>query len=488
MPKVGRARQFEKDLRDRQERPRTSTARGLYAFEDGNTNSIFRQAQALLKPGISLPYERPTRNYAEAYLVQEMMSVSSRLTRGLWRLAGDATQDETGASQPFTVVVDESNPQLREKLFLEIQEILKRTKLGYKGPARVFRMLWSGDAIGELVFNEYSFGWQLDDVIILPTYELHYDKRKDTWKQIKEGTFDQKAVAEWGPGELVRASHALDDQHLYGCSALTSLFVNYRQYIAALEDLYVAARTRAPARLAFLLGDEQGTWQVDKKTLREFKQRNELGMQTTVVSNLYLSRGFEEVKEISGDAQGVKALLEVVHAKETTMLEDLGLPANLTDMAGRHVSESADASYASTINTLRGEDNQFVVDVVKRGLLVRGYKDVDIDISIPPLGEAASVRDKRVWDAYHAGDIDFFTACAMNGLKNPFHIRKRLEEDMAWIKKNPDYLEYYARGQKPAVQSGVSGSEASNKGGNSKQGEQRRKSQKQAGKKTPSGV
>lgn len=494
MPRIGRVRQFEKELQEMAGGTKgdLTTAKGLFGYE--STSKMAKDLQSILKPSIAVPFEQPTRNDAEAFLVQEMVAVCSRLERALRKLSGDATQDFSGAAQPFCIRVDESNTTLREKIFLEAQRIVTETKLGLKGPMRMYRMLLSGDAIGQPIYTKRAdeSQFRLTDVWLMPTWEMHYDRRTGIWKQIKLGSRGREVIAVWDKVRdfMVRSSHNADDNRLYGRSALLALIVNYRQYIAALEDLYVACRTRAPRRLVHYLGSEDGTWSIDRKTLLAYKRRNELGTTKTIYTDYYANKGFEEIKQIPGDAAGVKSIMSVVHMKESVMLEDLGLPVSMQDLAGRHVSESVDAAYASTINTLRGEDNIFVTDVVKKGLALAGYRDVDIDLAIPPLGETATLRWQRVWKAYENHEIDYFTACALIGEKNPFTMRKRIEEDLAWFEKNPEA--WRAIGQKDPDSDGtgtaVNGSESTAKGADGKSGEARRAKSRNSGKPVATGA
>lgn len=491
MPRISKTKRFENELRASVPNKSETTFKGMLGYESGmnrNNKSVFDVAKSALKPGIAIPFELPTRNHAEAFLVQEMVRVCSRLYRGLRRMAGDSTQDENGGSQPFTILVDESLPAQREKIFAEAQRIIRKTKLGLKGPMRVFRALLTGDAIGQPIYDLSGSRPELIDVIIMPTWEMNLDPKTGVWYQHKADSFNSKPIATWDiPNYLVVNSHDKDDNSIYGRPALLNLVVNYRHYVTALEDLYVACRTRAPRRLVHYLGDESGTWRVDRKALREYKMRNDLGQPKTVYTDYYLSKGYEEIEELQGDAQGVKALLDVLHARENVMLEDLGLPVNLQDLSGRHVSESADAAYASTINILRIEDNPFITEIVRKGLLLAGFDDVDIDIAIPPLGETPSVRWNRILKAYEAGHIDFFTAAAILGLKNPYAIRKRIEEDNEWLGKNSRAAMNQKISQEGEV-AGTSGSETARSGSDTKKAEERRNEQRRAGKENPSGA
>lgn len=485
MPKVSKTKAFEKELADLSQPNKLSTFSGMYGFE--SRNNFNKQVQEVLRGGLLIPVENPTRNHTEAFLVQEMIAVCSRLYRAIWKLAGDAAQDSEGSSQPFTILVDESNASLREKIFLDAQKIIRDTRLGLKARSHIARMLITGDVIGQPVWEEIDGKWYLTRIITMPTWEMHYDPRTGIWKQFKED-MGLKPIYTWNiPNYMVRASHDADDNRVYGRSILLALLTNYRQYIASLEDLYVACRTRAPRRMAHYLGDEGGNYRMDKKALWAYKRRNELGKPGTIYTDYYLNKGFEEIKEIEGDAAGVEALMRVVKMKEAVMLEDMGLPVNMQDLAGRHVSESVDAAYASVINTIRCEYNPFVTDLVRKGLRLRGYNDIDIDISIPPLGETANLRWQRVWAAYEKREIDFYTACALVGQKNPFAIRKRIEEDLQWYQKNPDA--YMTIGSKAGKNSNaVQGSENPAMGADPKLAEQRRNEQRNMGKKNSTGV
>jgi len=488
MARKSRAAELETRLQSYAPKNTLTTFRGQLL--DERRASSLTQLEQTLRPGFVLPFERPTRNHADAYLVQEMAQVCSRLYRGLRKLAGDATMDESGSPQPFTILVEESLPKQREKIFNLIQKIIRRTKLGQKGPSRMFRMLLTGDAIGQPVASYEDGKAYLSDVFLMPTWEMHYNMANRQWSQVKEMNVGPKVIYTWeSPDFMIRAIHDGDDNRAYGRPALLNLSVNYRQYIATLEDLYVACRTRAPRRLIHYLGTEDGTWRVDRNALAAYKRRNELGGNRTIYTDYYLSRGFEEIKDIPGDSAACQALLDVLKYRENVMLEDLGLPSNMQDLAGRHVSESVDAAYASTINTLRAEDSRFITDAVRRGLLIEGVANVDIEITIPPLGEPQSVRWDRVLKAYHNGDVDFATACGLIGLNNPYAIRRRIEEDMAWIDDNPNFMTYFnrtGRGEKQGA--GLPGSEAASSGADTKKAERRRTQQKQAGKKNPSGA
>jgi hypothetical protein len=491
MAKLSKTRAFEKQLRELSSGSgkTLTTFRGKFSYEA--PPSLLQQVQAALKPGISFEYEVPTRNEAEAYLVQEMVAVCSRLRRGLLKLAGDASQDSEGSAQPFTILVDETSPKFREKIFLEAQKIIRNTKLGINGRMRIYRALWTGDSIGQPIYTSLDNGktWDLTDVWLMPTWEMHIDMKKGDWVQRKRDNIYYQEVGRWPLDYMVRNSHNYDHNHLYGRAALLDLLVSYRHYIAALEDLYVACRTRAPRRIVHYLGSEDGTWRVDKQALRDYKRRNELGSPKTIYTDYYLSAGFEKIDVLPGDAAGVRSLLDVVHMREGTMLEDLGLPVSMQDISGRTVSDSVDASYAATINTLRGEDNQFVVDVVKKGLRLKGYKDVDIDLCIPPLGETATLRWQRVWKAYEHREIDYYTACALIGQKNPFAMRKRIEEDLAWYNKHPEaYLLIGNPADKAYPGNPIPGTESAAKGGNSQMGKIRRNVSRQSGKPVATGA
>src|SRR5438067_2057424 len=69
-----------------------------------------------------------------------------------------------------------------------------------------------------------------------------------------------------------------------------------------------------------------------------------------IVTDYYISRGLEEIKELHGDAAGVAALLNIVIHCEKRMLLDMGLPPDITDIRGRSTSESVDTAYAARIN------------------------------------------------------------------------------------------------------------------------------------------
>lgn len=442
MARLSRTAVFEKTLKDAFGRNTTTTRKGYLGYEKypgafmsglGNLNAA--GYAAALRPDYQLRFMQPTRDHVIAYLVQEMIAVSSKLSRAIDRLASDASQDSAAASQPFTILVNEWNEAQRSKILNLCQNIVRQTRLGYKGRMRIWNALLTGDAIGQPIYEQVGGKWYLADVVLMPSWEMHFDAQTGIWRQFK-ALDPNRAIAEWKiPDFMARTIHDENDNYLYGKSILSQQVVNYRHYITALEDLTVAARTRAPRRLVHSLGPDNQSFRLDPEAIKAYQERVN-SKPKSIVTDYYITKGFEEIKELAGDSTGVMALLEVVKHVEKRMLTDMGLPNDPAELRSRGNTESVDQAYAARINQLRQEDAPFVIDILRKGLLLEGYSDVDIDIGIPPLAETESIRWKRYSDAYHNSLISYDTWCAGAGIKDPLAERMKVQGDLKWKDNN----------------------------------------------------
>src|ERR1041384_4727680 len=481
MPRLSKTAALERTLRDAFGRNTLNTRSGQLAGESKTATDAINQA---LQPDGAFRYEIPTRDHMQAMIVQEMVMVSSRLRRAVNKLASDSSMDSMAASQPYTVMVHEKNEPTRRKIFEAVQAIMRRTNTGLKGYQRYQRGLLTGDVVGQPVYSQSGPGgrYRLEDVVYMPTWDMHYDMKTRIWSQKRASTYTDKSIFTW-PVEnfMCRFINERDDNYPYGTSLLLANLTNYYSYIMSLEDLGVHFLFGVTRKILHYLGSENGNWRVDPEALADFQARHE-AQPKDILLNYYLAKGFEDVDQLEGDAQGSKALLSVVQFYESRMLEDLGLPVNMKDLAGKHVSDSVDTSYAYRINQLRQNDTWFLLDVIRKGLILEGsgYADVDIDINIPPLGESASLVQTSASNALQGGEIGYPLYCARVGIKDPDQELLEAAKYMQWRKDNELPLDGTA--QAPGMESANGNpSESSDMGGDSKAGDQRRRQQIKSG-------
>lgn len=461
-----------------------TTERGRASYETGKSSRTTSAAVPALRAENSVYFEVPTRNIEIAYLVQEMYAVMSPFSRAIHQLSGSAAQDSMADRQPYTIIVNDSNSTRREKIRDILEKTFRITDVGVNGEARIRRMLKTGDAIGEPIFEYDGARWHLTAVKIRPTWEMHHDPKDGVWTQRRGGGFNNKVIAKWEiPDFLARSSFLPDENFLYGIPIGQLVITDYRALIMAFQDLIIAGRTRAPRRIANYIGDTRIPGGVTDEQLQNYKKKAEADP-ITIVTDYWLKAGVEKVEPIDGDAAGIDALLKIFDSHIVRMKRACGLPADPETLSGRGM-ESTDADYARNINVLRIADSKFLKSIGDKALLLEGYDDVDWSTQIPPLGETETVRWTRANAAIQWGLIGFEEWCAIVGIKDPEETRGRIKE---WMKFRRELGIPLVTGDKEDAGAGAVGTEAPEQGKDPQQGNIRRSEKRRAGQNPPPGA
>jgi len=491
---------LNRDFRDAYGSRAVSTAQGRAGWDRGQYDraSSWKDISNVLRPDTSITYEVPSRDIALAYLVQEMYAVCSPFARAINQMAGDAGQDSMGDHQPYTILVNEKNSRTKDKITEILDRAYRITQVGLNTEMRIRRALKTGMAIGQPIFEYDGLHWDLVRVQLMPTWEMIRDPKHNTWKQVRNsGGMGNRIIGEWNiPNFLATTTILEDDNQIYGMPIGQLVIADYRMLVWAIEDLAIAGRTRAPRRLVHYIGWENNPIVIDDDLLKKYKQRNSVEP-TTILTDHWLKKGFEEIDQLDGDASGVEALLLIVKDHTDRMRRGIGMSAEPSDMSGRGL-ESVDADYARVINILHMADYKFLKNIGDKALLLKGYTDVDYAALIPALGETEANRWTRASAALERGHIGYSQFCAIVGLKQPdenmadiekwFEFRKKHGVPLVLGDKEDSEL-IGASGAKSTrtAKQDVIGTESPAKGADPQKGRTRRAEQRRSGK-TPSGA
>lgn len=482
MARLSALQKFTRTFKEAYGSRAVTTERGQQGWEQSGTSGKKIDFSSISRPENSLTYEVPTRNQEIAYIVQEMYAVWSPFSRAIHQLAGDATQDSMADTQPYTIMVRESNPSRKKKIKEILETTFRDTGLGVNGEPRIRRMLKTGDAIGQPIFELDGSRWHLTKVKIMPTWQMHYDPRTGQWIQ-RKGGMQGRIIAKWDiPDFMARCSFLPDENFLYGIPIGQLVIADFRAAIMSLEDVIVAGRTRAAQRLKHMVGNPKFPTQIEDTALQAYKARVEADP-LTIPTDYWLKEGFENIEPIGGDAAGIDALLKIHNSHVSRMRLALGLPSNPEDMSGRGL-ESVDADYARNINTLRIQDFKFLKSIGDKALLLEGYDDVDWSTQIPPIGETETVRWDRANKALQWGALGYEDWCGIVGLKDPEEAKLRIKD---WMEFRKELGIPLVMGDKEIGDSN-SDTENPDRGKDPQKGVIRRSEKRRAGQNPPSGV
>lgn len=403
------------------------------------------------------------------------------------QLAGAAAQDSMADESPHTIIVNESNDALGEKIYKVLYDGFRRIKLGKTTFMRNRRNLITGNCFGEPICQYDGAKWWMTGYQLLPTFEMLRDPSNDTYKQVRKGaSLANNSIAEWNvPGFICRSAHLDDHNRPYGIPLGQLVTTEYRGMVMAVEDVVVGGRTRAAMKLKYSVGYKDSKVPIPLEDLEAFRARHE-SEAIDVLTNLWMRANYEDVTEVQGDPAGIATLIDVVLLWTNRMKRAAGLPIDPEQQKSRGL-ESVDAEYARTINIVRAEDACFIEEIGNHILALRGYKDVDWCVLIPPLGETELNRANRANAMRKAGYIGNRIWCSMVGIKDYRQARKDAEEDIKW-RVSQGLPPIGDMTSVPSTDRGdVVGTESPAAGADPQAGRDRRKTQREGGKK-PTGA
>lgn len=484
MPRLSALDKLNRDLKDAYGSKAETTERGMAGWDRGrgfnNTGGLDAIAAAL-RPEYSINFQIPSRDEAVAYLMQEMYSVCSPFSRAIKQLAGDASQDSMADTQPHVILIDGESESREEKIFQILTKAFRTTEVGINTYMRNRIALLHGTAVGQPIFWRDGFKWHLAKVKLMPTWEMIRNAKTDTWVQLRKG-FANQIIGRWDiPGFLATTFIDEDDNAIYGTPVGQHVVIDYKMMVMALQDVAVAGRTRAPARIVHYVGfDDMGRIIVDDDAIKEYQNRVK-SSPITVVTDYYLKRGYEKLEELKGDPGGVEALIKILTEHQNRMKSALGLPIDPEKQSGRGL-ESVDANYARNINIVRMADSKFLKNIGDKALLLEGYTDVDWSTTIPPIGETESNRVTRASKELQLGHIGHDMYCAIVGHKSPRQVREDIKRWVKFCEENNMPIPGTNGAQVEKDRQDVVGTENPDKGADPQKGRTRRQEQRTAGK------
>lgn len=440
----------------------------------------------------------PYRNRTQAYLMQEIYAVCSPLARGIQELAGDAANDSQADTQPDAIVVNGETQSTAKKIEKILRDGFRRLKVGENGSQRHRIALRTGNCFGQKVFEWDGSRWHMTKIVHMPTYQMIRNPKDDSYVQMSVAGMsignpdgEPGVVARWPPGFIANLAVEADHNSIYGVPILEHVRVDYRLFVAACEDYAAASRSRAPLRFKWKYGQEKGFMSPAPEALEDWKKRQQIEP-TTVLTDIWLIAGWEDVEEIGGDAAGVAALMMGVNDHMHRMKKACGFRTDEEELAGAG-REAGDARYSSHINTLRIADWKFKKSIGDDLLLLEGYDDIDWATNIPPLGETDTNRVTRASNELKNAHGGLRTYAAAVGLKSVDTLKDDIREtkefydelEIVWPQGNK--VEAPLTDQERSPKGDVPGTESPKKGSDPEKGRQRREQQRRAGR-TPTGA
>lgn len=145
----------------------------------------------------------------------------------------------------------------------------------------------------------------------------------------------------------------------YGISWLHPIRNDFKMWMQAVEDSYVAARTRAPQRKKHIFKQWIHEW---IETYRQFHRQQ---VWENIDTDYYVSEDRVDVEVLPGDAQVIRAFLVREEWIEQRMKIALKVPNLIigydTEIRGRDVSLTAERAYLRRLNSLRALYSRAVI-------------------------------------------------------------------------------------------------------------------------------
>lgn len=163
----------------------------------------------------------------------------------------------------------------------------------------------------------------------------------------------------------------------YGVSWLHPIRNDFKLWMQAVEDSYVAARTRAPQRKKHIFKQWVQEW---IETYRQFHRQQ---VWENIDTDYYVSEDRVDVEVLPGDAQVIRAFLVREEWIEQRMKIALKVPNLIigydTEIRGRDVSLTAERAYLRRLNSLRALYSRAVLftTFVHLALVEKKFSDLE---------------------------------------------------------------------------------------------------------------